>query len=391
MNKQAILFLNTDCDLFKHDSGHVVQMLSVSAPPPSPSPTGRDGRGRTDPDGRRIRGWGRTPNHPFGEHSVWRHQRPGRRGRFQQLPSFGQQRPLEQQTSCCSGHQSWEHSATTIAVKLRILGYIRTDSINSPGLNQNLPPTVRSAQIRPPEYFPLLRTSKTRGLAALHSNIHVSQTFSARQSCAPLMNCGVFKNAFGKQQINFFCSDLQTRSSHLLEYNSCDWMTWRSQVIMLTVERVGEKDHLKRQTKCLRKWQVALCVGRWKQLTALKTNETLLEVFFFGGLLAVSLFLPLLYFHFQLRGIRRALCCCGLGNKGKSRPWIVFFPVNDGRRRLWFHANQFDCAHSLLVFCLSQNSLWLQNFKDHHWNFANYAMVWFFFFLFREKIGLCSL
>lgn len=38
MNKQAILFLNTDCDLFKHDSGHVVQMLSVSAPPPPPPP-----------------------------------------------------------------------------------------------------------------------------------------------------------------------------------------------------------------------------------------------------------------------------------------------------------------------------------------------------------------
>lgn len=149
---------------------------------------------------------------------------------------------------------------------------MRTDSINSPGLNQNHPPTVCSAQIRPPEYFPLLQTSKTRGLAALHSNIHASQTFSARQSCVPLMNCGVFKNAFGKQQINFFCSDLQTRSSHLLEYNGCDWMTLRSQVIMLTVERVGEKEHLKRQTKCLRKWQVVLCVGQQKPVEA--TNHT---------------------------------------------------------------------------------------------------------------------
>lgn len=32
--KQAILFLNTNCDLFKHGSGQVVHMLSVSVPPP---------------------------------------------------------------------------------------------------------------------------------------------------------------------------------------------------------------------------------------------------------------------------------------------------------------------------------------------------------------------
>lgn len=96
---------------------------------------------------------------------------------------------------------------------------------------------------------------------------------------------------------------------------------------MLTVERVGEKDHLKRQTKCVRKWQVVLCVGQQKPVEATNRteDETLLEVFLFEGLLAVSLFLPLLYFHFQLRGERRALCCCGLRNKGKSRPWIVFF------------------------------------------------------------------
>lgn len=133
----SAVIMKTGFDLFRSVAAASVQAVNVlflSVPL-----TGRDGRGWTHSDGRRIRGRGRTPDHPFGEHSVWCHQRPGRWGRFQQLPGFGQQRPLEQQTSCCSGHQTWEHSAATIAVKPHILGYMRTDFINSPGLNQNLP------------------------------------------------------------------------------------------------------------------------------------------------------------------------------------------------------------------------------------------------------------
>lgn len=295
--------------------------LSVCALP------GCDGRGWTDPDGGRIRGWGRAPDHPFGEHSVWRHQRPGRRGRFQQLPSTGQQCPLEQQTCCCSGHQTWEHSAATIAVKPRILGYMQTDFINSLGLNQNLPLTAVSFQICPSDYFLLLPITKTQGLAVQHSNINASKTFSAYPSYATLMNWGVFENAFGKQQINFFCSDLQTRSSHLLEYNSCDWMTCRSQVIMLTVESVRKKTIWSNKQNVSENGKLCFLSAsrrQWKKLTALKTNETLFEAFLFEVSLAVSLFLPLLYFHFQLR---EKLELCAVMNseiKGKHIHGLVF-------------------------------------------------------------------
>lgn len=58
----------------------------------------------------------------------------------------------------------------------------------------------------------------------------------------------------------------------LLEHKSCDWMTCRSQVIMLTVESVGQKDDLKQQTKCVRKWQVVLFVSQQKSVEA--TNRT---------------------------------------------------------------------------------------------------------------------
>lgn len=360
--------VSSECPGYKH-------ALPVCALP------GRDGRGWTDPDGRRIRGWGRTPDHPFGEHSVWRHQRPGRRGRFQQLPSFGQQCPLEQQTSCCSGQQTREHSATTIAVKPHPL--LHTDWLPKLSWTEPKPPlTAISSQICPSEYFLLLPITKTQRLAELHSNIHTSKTFSAYPSYATQMNWGVFENAFGKQQINFFCSDLQTWSSHLLEYNSCDWMTCRSQVIMLTVESVRKKTIWSNKQNVSENGKLCFLSAsrsQWKQLTALKTNETLFEAFLFEVSLAVCLFVSTIaVFPFPVKGKIRALCRYGLGDKGKKHPWTDF-PLNRSRRKLWFHTNPIECAHGLLVFCLSQNSLRLEDFKDHHVNFANYATVIFSF------------
>uniref|UniRef100_A0A8D3BPN0 LIM domain binding 2a n=1 Tax=Scophthalmus maximus TaxID=52904 RepID=A0A8D3BPN0_SCOMX len=81
------------------------------------APPGRDGGGRADPDGRRVRRRGRAPDHPPGEHAVRRHQRPGRRGRLQRLPGARQQRPLEQQTPRRPGRQAREHGGPALAVK----------------------------------------------------------------------------------------------------------------------------------------------------------------------------------------------------------------------------------------------------------------------------------
>ena len=61
----------------------------------------------------------------------------------------------------------------------------------------------------------------------------------------------------------------------------------------------------------------------------------------------------------------------------------LFFPHYCGRHRLWFHANQFDCVRSLLVFCFSQNRLQSRcNFADQYVNFADthWSINWFFFF-----------
>lgn len=184
-----------------------------------------------------------------------------------------------------------------------------------------------------------------------------------------------FENAFGKQQINFFCPDLQTRSSHLLEYNSCDWMTCRSQVIMLTVESVRKKDDLKQQTK----WQVVLFVSQQRPVETTNCTEDKWNIiwgFFIWGF--ISLFLPLLCFHFQLREKLELCVIMDSEVRGNHIRGLVFH-LTAVVAGCWFHANQFECAHGLLVFCLSQNSLRLENFKDYHVNFSNYAAVIFSF------------
>lgn len=102
--------------------------------------------------------------------------------------------------------------------------------------------------------------------------------------------------------------------------------------------------------------------SRWKQLTALKTNETLFEAFLFEVSLAVSLFLPLLYFHFQLREKLELCAVMDSEIKGSRIHGLVFHltAVNAGCD---FMQTQFKCAHGLLAFSLSQNSLQLENFK----------------------------
>lgn len=92
------------------------------------------------------------------------------------------------------------------------------------------------------------------------------------------------------------------------------------------------------------------------------------------------------YFHFQLRGNKSSLPLWTPFKRGKV---VIVFPHYRGRHRLWFHANQFDCVRSLLVFCFSQNPLQSRcNFADQYVNFADTRWcinVGFFFFFFLEN------
>lgn len=184
--------------------------LLVSARP------GRDGRGRADPDGRRVRGRGWASDHPPGEHAVRRHQRPGRRGRLQQLPGPGQQRPLEQQTPRCSGQQAWEHGAPAVAVrqKKKNVSSLRADWTFDPLKSPSGPFPLMRVLLhlitlywirRPPSPTPTANSQlscpaknmsvwifssslnhcnildNTDKPAALHSNIHISKTLGGKK------------------------------------------------------------------------------------------------------------------------------------------------------------------------------------------------------------------
>lgn len=112
------------------------------------------------------------------------------------------------------------------------------------------------------------------------------------------------------------------------------------------------------------------------------------------------------YSHFQLRReISKFLRHYGLlpawgTTASQDCFWDFFSPHVSAVVRLWFHANQFDCVCSLLVFffffCFSHNPLQSpctfcrSVCADMHWR-VNVYFPLFFSPLWKEKIGLLSL
>lgn len=90
--------------------------------------------------------------------------------------------------------------------------------------------------------------------------------------------------------------------------------------------------------------------SQWKQLTALKTNETLFEAFLFEVSLAVSLFLPSLYLHFHLR--EKLELCVVMDSEMKGNLWFPTSPrpsqVEISRKPIWV------CSRSAGIVSLSE-------------------------------------
>lgn len=124
--------------------------------------------------------------------------------------------------------------------------------------------------------------------------------------------------------------------------------------------------------------------SQWKQLTTLKTNETLLEVFLFEGLLAVSLFLPLLYFHFQLR--EKEELCFVTGSEIKENQILgLFFHLTAGVAGWDFMQT------NLIVLIVCWYSVFLCDYKILKIIIGTLQIMQRLFFPFRENWTLLPL
>lgn len=143
-----------------------------------------------------------------------------------------------------------------------------------------------------------------------------------------------FQECSGKLWIKF---PPQIQTSRLVEYYSCDWLTCRSQVIMLTVDR-GEKRRRSIKTNKMSQkngnGEKARCFLTEPTEASNHIGDKCLRQLHFYWKFSRFVSAVAVYFHFQLRGNKSSLPLYGLlSNEGKSCPRIVF-PHYCGRHRL---------------------------------------------------------
>lgn len=146
----------------------------------------------------------------------------------------------------------------------------------------------------------------------------------------------------GKLWIKFSSSERRTRTFRLVEYHSCDWLTCRSQVIMLTVDSEEERRR-RRRVKTTNKMfhKTARCFFNsqqtsWNHLTTLETNETLFEAiaFLLEIRLAVGCFCCCCLFPFPIKRKYKFSTAMDSVQTGENRVLGLFFPHYCSRHRL---------------------------------------------------------